>query len=191
MLVSSQPPPDHEGHRRGTTGGGHPGNRPVGAAPVRAQDPGLPHRRGVRLPGLPHPAEDKKGTTRKAVCTYPSKKSLNAILGKVRTAMRRTRHKTLAGLLHQLNLILRGWCSYFRHGISKVTFGYLDKFAWWRAVGWLRKRHPGLNWGTVRRRLMPGWQVKTAAPRCSGRCRSRSPGTSTGVPRSRAPGQAS
>ncbi len=52
----------------------------------------------------------KRGTTRKAVCTYPSKKSLNAILGKVREAARRTRHKTLADLLRHLSPILRGWC---------------------------------------------------------------------------------
>jgi RNA-directed DNA polymerase len=97
---------------------------------------------------------------RKVVYTYPSKKSLNAILDKVRAATRRARHKTLADLLRQLNPILRGWCNYFRHGVSKATFGYLDNFAWWRVVGWLRERHPGLNWGTVKRRLLPGWQVK-------------------------------
>jgi RNA-directed DNA polymerase len=102
----------------------------------------------------------KRGTTRKVVYTYPSKKSLNAIVGKVRAATRRVRHKTLADLLHEINPILRGWCSYFRHGVSSATFGYLDSFAWRRVVGWLRKRHPGLNWGTVHRRLMPGWQVK-------------------------------
>ena len=102
----------------------------------------------------------KRGTARKVVYTYPSKKSLNAILDKVRTATRRARHKTLADLLRQLNPVLRGWCSYFRHGVSSATFRYLDNFAWWRVVGWLRKRHPGLNWGTVKRRLLPGWQIK-------------------------------
>src|SRR5436190_17270745 len=28
------------------------------------------------------------------------------------------------------------------HGASSRTFGYLDHFAFWRVVGWLRKRHP-------------------------------------------------
>jgi RNA-directed DNA polymerase len=102
----------------------------------------------------------RKGTTRKVVYTYPSKKSLNAIIGKVRAATRRTRHKTLAGLLRQLNPILRGWCSYFRHGVSKWTFGYLEHFAWWRVVGWLHKRHRGLNWGTLRRRFLPDWEIR-------------------------------
>jgi len=102
----------------------------------------------------------KRGTTRKHVYTYPSKKSLTAVTGKVRAMTRRSRHKTLAELLRQLNPILRGWCSYFRHGVSKRTFNYLDHFAWWRVVGWLRKRHKGLNWGTVHRRLLPGWQIR-------------------------------
>ena len=52
-------------------------------------------------------------------------------------------HRTLADLLRGMNPVLRGWCNYFRHGVSKRTFGYLDHFALWRIVGWLRKRHLG------------------------------------------------
>ena len=44
--------------------------------------------------------------------------------------------------------------------MSKRTFSYLDHFAWWRVVGWFRKRHKGLNWGTVHRRLLPDWQFR-------------------------------
>ncbi len=54
----------------------------------------------------------------------------------------------------------RGWCSYFSHGVSSRTFNYLDHFAWWRVVGWLRKRHHGLNWGTLSRRYLPGWEIR-------------------------------
>ena len=56
--------------------------------------------------------------------------------------------------------MIRGWCTYFRHGVSKSVFGYLDHFAWWRIVGWLRKRHMGLNWGTISRRYLPGWEIR-------------------------------
>jgi RNA-directed DNA polymerase len=55
------------------------------------------------------------------------------------------KHRTLAGLLQRVNPVLRGWCTYFRHGVSSRTFSYLDHFAFWRIVGWLRKRHVGLN----------------------------------------------
>ena len=55
----------------------------------------------------------------------------------------------LSDLLRRLNPVLGGWCNYFRHGVSKRTFGYLDHFASWRVVGWLKKRHLGLNMHTL------------------------------------------
>ena len=96
---------------------------------------------------------------KKAVYTYPSKKALASIIGKVRQLTRRNKHRTLADLLRRLNPVLRGWCNYFRHGVSSRTFGYVDHFAFWRIVGWLRKRHVRLNMHTVIRRLVPGWRI--------------------------------
>jgi RNA-directed DNA polymerase len=98
-------------------------------------------------------------TGKRAVYTYPSKKALASIVGKVRELTRRARHRTLADLLRRLNPVLRGWCNYFRHGVSSRTFNYVDHFALWRVVGWLRKRHLGLNMHTLVRRFLPGWQV--------------------------------
>ncbi|MHB8860018.1 MAG: group II intron reverse transcriptase/maturase [Thermoleophilia bacterium] len=97
---------------------------------------------------------------KRAVYTYPSKKALASVMAKVRLLTRRARHRTLADLLRRLNPVLRGWCNYFRHGVSSRTFGYLDHFAFWRVVGWLRKRHAGLNWGTLHRRYLPSWEVR-------------------------------
>lgn len=94
------------------------------------------------------------------VYTYPSKKSLVSVMGKVRWLTRRRRHRTLADLLRSVNPVLRGWCNYFRHGVSSSTVNYLDHYAFWRVAGWLRKRHPKLNWGTVHRRYLPGWEVR-------------------------------
>jgi RNA-directed DNA polymerase len=96
----------------------------------------------------------------RAVYTYPSKKALASVMGKVRSLTGRERHRRLAVLLHRLNPVLRGWCTYFRHGVSSRTFSYLDHFAFWRIVGWLRKRHRGLSWGTLHRRFLPGWEVR-------------------------------
>ncbi len=79
--------------------------------------------------------------------------------GQGAVAHRRHRHRTLADLLRQLNPVLRGWCNYFRHGVSKRTFSYLDHFTWWRIFGWLRKRHAGLNKGNLARRFLPNWEV--------------------------------
>jgi len=97
---------------------------------------------------------------KRALYTYPSKKALLSVMDKVRALTRRHKHRTLAALLRRLNSVLRGWCNYFRHGVSSRTFSYLDHFAWWRIVGWLRKRHLGLNWGTLHRRFLPNWQIR-------------------------------
>jgi RNA-directed DNA polymerase len=70
----------------------------------------------------------KRGTDKRVVYTYPSKKAaLASIIGKVRALTRRASHPTLAVLLRQVNSVLRGWCAYFRYGVSKATFGYLDQ----------------------------------------------------------------
>ena len=99
-------------------------------------------------------------TGKKAVYTYPSKKALASVMAKVRSLTARAKHRTLADLLRRVNPVLRGWCNYFRHGVSARTFSYLDHFTWWRIFGWLRKRHVGLNRGTLVRRFLPGWEVR-------------------------------
>ena len=97
---------------------------------------------------------------KQAVYTYPAKKALATVMEKVRSLTRRAQHRTLARLLHALNPVLRGWCNYFRHGVSARTFSYLDHFTWWRIVGWLRKRHAGLSWGTFTRRFLSDGQIR-------------------------------
>ncbi len=101
-------------------------------------------------------------TGKKAIYTYPSKKALASLIGKVRALTRRGRHRTLADLLRRLNPVLRGWCTYFRHGVSSRTFSYVDHYAFWRIVVWLRKRHVRLNMHTLVRRHLPGWEIHDA-----------------------------
>ena len=98
----------------------------------------------------------KKGTNTWAIYTYPSKKALLSIMAKVRALTNRSRHRTLDDLLRQLNPALRGWCQYFRHGVSKTTFHYLDAFVWRRVTAWLRKRHPRITWKDLYRRFLTG-----------------------------------
>jgi len=96
---------------------------------------------------------------KRAVYTYPSPKSVASIVGKIRTLTSRNAHRTLADLLGRINPVLRGWCTYFQHGVSKRVFGYVDHFAFWRIVCWLRKRHHRLNLGTLVRRFLPNWEI--------------------------------
>lgn len=100
----------------------------------------------------------KRGTDKRVVYTYPSKKALASIIGRVRTLTRRTSHPTLAAMLRQLNPVLRGWCTYFQHGVSKATFHYLDQYAWHRVVAWIRKRHRKTKWNLLYRRFFQNWR---------------------------------
>ena len=65
---------------------------------------------------------------------------------------------------------LLDWSS-FQHGVSSRTFNYVDHFAFWRIIGWLRKRHVGLGWGTLQRRFLPQllrrWQCSWREAACA------------------------
>jgi RNA-directed DNA polymerase len=101
--------------------------------------------------------QQKRGAVKRVVYTYPSKAALMAVKATVRALTRGMTNHPLKVLLHQLNPVLRGWTSYFRHGVSKVTFSYLRAFVWRRVIGWLRRKHPHNNWKQLRRRYLPGW----------------------------------
>ena len=101
--------------------------------------------------------QQKRGAVKRVVYTYPSKAALMAVKVTVRALTRGMTNHPLKVLLHQLNPVLRGWTSYFRHGVSKVTFSYLRAFVWRRVTGWLRRKHPRSNWKQLRRRYLPGW----------------------------------
>lgn len=96
----------------------------------------------------------KRGTGRQYVYTYPSKTALVAVKRKVKAISRQGTNKPLGDLLHQLNLVLRGWTTYFRHGVSAATFAYLRHYAWSRVVDWLRRKHRRASWKQLRRRYL-------------------------------------
>jgi RNA-directed DNA polymerase len=112
---------------------------------------------GFEFLGFRIQRQTKRGTARSHVYTYPSKKALLAVCDKVRTISRQGRNDPLTELLRRLNPVLRGWCNYFRHGVSKATFQYLTAFAWRRVTVWLRRKHPRVNWKWLRRHYLPGW----------------------------------
>jgi RNA-directed DNA polymerase len=99
----------------------------------------------------------KRGSSKRYVYTYPSKKAVTAIKAKVRALTNRSAFPTLFALLSRLNATLRGWAAYFQHGVSKRTFSAIGVFAWRRVIRWLRKRHPKLSWAQLLRRYLPGW----------------------------------
>ncbi|MFE4255875.1 group II intron reverse transcriptase/maturase [Streptomyces sp. NPDC056910] len=98
----------------------------------------------------------KRGTDKHYVYNYPAKKSLTSITGKIRTLCRQSTHLEFDHLLYQLNSVLRGWTTYFRAGVSSVTFYYLHAFLWKRVWYWLRRKHPRATWKELRRRYCGG-----------------------------------
>jgi RNA-directed DNA polymerase len=106
----------------------------------------------------------KRGTQKHCVYTTPSKKAVQAAKDKVRYKTRRsTLHLSLAGLITSLNQTLRGWATYFRHGVSARVFHQLDNHAWWRIVGWIRAKYKGksrISQKQLRRRFCDqGWRL--------------------------------
>jgi RNA-directed DNA polymerase len=99
----------------------------------------------------------KRGTDRSYVYTYPARKALRAVMGKVKTWCRRMdTNQPLEVLLLRLNPMLRGWCAHFRPGVSSATFAYLSAYAWARVIGWLRRKHRRITWKQLRRRYCAG-----------------------------------
>ena len=107
-----------------------------GASPLGREDEDRPHRRGLRLPRLAHPAADASGArTKRFVYTYPSKKPpWRRSRPRCERSPAGSTNQSLSVLLHRLNPVLRGWTNYFRHGVSKATFNYLRAFTWRRVV---------------------------------------------------------
>jgi RNA-directed DNA polymerase len=100
----------------------------------------------------------KRGTDRYYVYTYPAKKAVASISGKVRALCRQDVNLPLEVLLHRLNNAMRGWCNYFRPGVSSAAFAYLRAFVWRRVFGWLRRKHPRGTWKDLRREYCGrGW----------------------------------
>jgi RNA-directed DNA polymerase len=69
----------------------------------------------------------KRGSHKLFVYTWPSKRALSSIKAKVKAI------------------------TYFQHGSSKATFGYLRHYTWFRVVRWLRRKYRRASWKQLRR----------------------------------------
>ena len=99
----------------------------------------------------------KRGTSQHYVYTYPAKKAVQAAKAKVKTLCRQVAiSQPLDELLRRLNQTVRGWCGYFRHGVSSATFNYISHYLWQRVWGWLRRKHRRSGWKQLRRRYCAG-----------------------------------
>jgi RNA-directed DNA polymerase len=99
----------------------------------------------------------KRGTNRHFIYTYPAKKSLKAVMAKVKTLCRQVEvGQPLDELIRRLNQAVRGWCAYFRPGVSSATFAYLSHYLWQTVWRWLRRKHRRSTWKELRRQYCGG-----------------------------------
>ena len=130
---------------------------PMGLRLSAAKTRGVHLDEGLDFLGFRIQRKRKRGSGKRYVYTYPSKKAVMAIKAKVRALTHRSAFPTLAAMLSRVNSTLRGWAAYFQHGVSKRTFSAFGVFAWRRVIRWLRKRHPRASWARIIRRYLPGW----------------------------------
>jgi len=125
-------------------------------APAKTRVAGIDE--GFDLLGFRIRRDTKRGDGRRYVYTYPSKAALASVTRKVKKITRQGTNQSLSDLLRQLEIVLRGWTTYFRHGVSNATFCYLRHYTWRRVVLWLRAKHRKASWKSLRRRYTrQGW----------------------------------
>ena len=73
----------------------------------------------------------------------PTQESLKSVAAKVKEVVKTNKSATPAGLIYQLNPIIRGWCNYHRHVASKNTFSKLNNYMWTLLWNWAVRRHQG------------------------------------------------
>ena len=96
----------------------------------------------LRLPRVRHPAAPKARHGQALRLHLPVQEGLGRGQGEGRALTRGTTNQTLAALRAQLNLVLRGWTTYFRHSVAKATYSYLCRYVRRRVTCWLRHKLP-------------------------------------------------
>jgi RNA-directed DNA polymerase len=105
----------------------------------------------------------QKGSTRRLVYSYPSKKSMTTIRRKVKAVTKRITHQSADLLFRQLSRMVRGWALYFRHAASSKAYHDLQHYLWWRVWEWLKNKHPRTSGRDIIARYYNGWW-----PECGG-----------------------
>ena len=80
----------------------------------------------------------------------PARKSVKALMDKVREVIQGSKAATQQALIAQLNPIIRGWATYHRHVVAKSCFSWIDNQIWHLLWQWAVRRHPMKNAGWVK-----------------------------------------
>jgi len=72
----------------------------------------------------------------------PQKEKVKTFLKNIRKWLKEHKHASPEAVIEYLNPILRGWGNYYRHGVSKQVFSYVDHQIWKLLWKWSLTRHP-------------------------------------------------
>ena len=94
----------------------------------------------------------------------PSQNNVKAFLDKVRGILKQAKVWTYDELIYVLNPVIRGWSSYHRHIVAKVTFSRVDHTLWCLIWKWLRHRHPQKSSGWIKKTYYRRWGDRDLVP---------------------------
>jgi RNA-directed DNA polymerase len=72
----------------------------------------------------------------------PSPDAINDVKRKLKGIWRKHVGSPTVALINEINPLIRGWCNYFRSGVSKEVFNDLDRFMYTRAQRYMKRPHP-------------------------------------------------
>ena len=91
----------------------------------------------------------------------PQKDKVLAFLKRIRHWLKHHASISPAAVIHYLNPILRGWGNYYKHGVSKDVFSYVD-YQLWRAIWrWCCRRHPNKRKSWIVRKYYRAYKGRT------------------------------
>jgi RNA-directed DNA polymerase len=99
----------------------------------------------------------QKGSNRRYVYSFPSKRSVTSIRRKIKAITGQITQQTADQLYLQLGRMVRGWAQYFRHASSSRTYHDIQNYVWWRVWRWLLKKHPRTPKRWIIHRYFNGW----------------------------------
>ncbi|NGY76014.1 group II intron reverse transcriptase/maturase (plasmid) [Bacillus megaterium] len=82
----------------------------------------------------------------------PSKDSIRKAKSKIKDTFAVMRGRPVKELIRVLNPIIRGYGQYWKHVVSKKTFGYIDNYVFLKIRKHLRQLHPRKSWKWINKR---------------------------------------
>jgi RNA-directed DNA polymerase len=91
----------------------------------------------------------KRGSNKWHVYTFIADRPIRSVKAKIRALTHRKSQQDPRSVVIRLNMIMRGWASYFKHAVAKFVFNSVSNFVWNRVVRMIRYRHRW-RWKDVR-----------------------------------------